>query len=104
MQLSQLLNNLETLRVDQIPAVLAQLAAAQGVLAARLLAADTEGHVSIEQHERLLTVKDAAERLNVSDDWLYRRAAKLPFSVRVGRALRFSEVGLERWIRARNGR
>jgi excisionase family DNA binding protein len=52
----------------------------------------------------LLTTEEAAQRLGVSQDWLYRRAATLPFTVRLGRSLRFSIRGLERYIRQREGR
>jgi hypothetical protein len=35
---------------------------------------------------------------------LYRNASKLPFTVRLGRRLRFSAPGIERYIRGRSGR
>ncbi len=54
--------------------------------------------------DRLLTVEEAAKKLGLSTDWLYRRARKLPFTVRLGRRLRFSERGLDRYIRQRQGR
>src|SRR5262245_41924772 len=43
--------------------------------------------------DRLLTTEDAAQRLGVSTDWLYRRAPRLPFTVRLERVLRFSARG-----------
>lgn len=54
--------------------------------------------------DRLLDVDEAARRLGVSPDWLYRRVAKLPFVVRLGRAVRCSAAGLDRYIRQRAGR
>ena len=55
--------------------------------------------------DRLLTVADAASKLGVSRDWLYRQGPKLPFTVRLGpRRLRFSLRGIERYIRQRQGR
>jgi excisionase family DNA binding protein len=54
--------------------------------------------------DRLLDVKEAARRLGVAPDWLYRRARNLPFTVPLGRTLRFSASGLERYIRQREGR
>ena len=53
--------------------------------------------------ERLLDVAEAADRLGVSRDWLYRRAGRLPFTVRLGRAVRVSDAGLARAIRQRQG-
>jgi predicted DNA-binding transcriptional regulator AlpA len=54
--------------------------------------------------DRLLAVRETAQKLGVSEDWLYRHATTLPFTVRNGRHLRFSQVGLQRWIAARQGR
>jgi excisionase family DNA binding protein len=90
---------------EAIPATLAQLAAVQSMLAARLIETQ-EGDKGAEHTagDRLLTVEEAAERLGVARDFLYRRTARLPFTVRLGRAVRFSESGLTRWIRSRNGR
>jgi excisionase family DNA binding protein len=49
--------------------------------------------------ERLLTVREAAEVLNVSLDWLYRNSKKLPFSKKLGpKMLRFSYQGLQKYL------
>ena len=41
--------------------------------------------------------------LSVSPDWLYRNARKLPFTRRLGpKMLRFSHLGIEKWIGARS--
>jgi hypothetical protein len=49
-------------------------------------------------------VEQAAKQLGVSAVWLYRRAGKLPFTVRLGPTLPFSVEGLERYVRRRQGR
>ncbi len=55
--------------------------------------------------DQLLTVEEAAQKLGVPKDWVYRRAKKLPFTVRLGpRHLRFSLRGIEGFIRQRRGR
>jgi predicted DNA-binding transcriptional regulator AlpA len=55
--------------------------------------------------ERLLTVDEAAAKLGMTKDWLYRKAARLPFTVRPSPGtLRFSSLGIERYIRQRQGR
>ncbi len=82
---------------EDIGAVMAQMAAIQLSLATRLVAGGTE-HVP-DEGDNLLTVDEAAARLKCSSDWLYRRAKRLPFTVRVGRNLRFSERGIEEAIR-----
>ncbi len=49
--------------------------------------------------DKLLTVEEAAERLNVSEDWLYRHAKEFPFSIWLTRRkLRFSSKGIDRYI------
>ena len=85
----------------RIAPLLAQLAAVQASMAARLAAAET-GTAYVE--ETLLTVTETAERLGVSEDWLYRRTKSLPFVVRVGRHVRYSASGIDRYIRNRVGR
>lgn len=52
--------------------------------------------------DRLLSVKEAADRLGVDRRWLYRRADTLPFAKKIGPGtLRFSEKGLNRWMERR---
>jgi excisionase family DNA binding protein len=54
------------------------------------------------QGDRLLTVEEAAEKLSMTKDYLYRTSKKLPFTVRTGRKqLRFSLLGIERYIKQR---
>ncbi|HYK91159.1 MAG TPA: helix-turn-helix domain-containing protein [Acidobacteriota bacterium] len=83
---------------EDIGAVMAQMAAIQLSLATRLVAGGTE-RVQ-DEGDSLLTVDEAAARLKCSSDWLYRRAKRLPFTVRVGRNLRFSARGIDQAIRA----
>lgn len=85
---------------DQIPAILAQLSAVQASMAARLAGASRETAGERGQ-DSLIGVEEAAKRLDVSKDWLYRRTSKLPFVVRVGRHVRFSSNGIDRFIRTR---
>ena len=93
------------LPLGAIPGMLAQLAAAQSILAAQLV--ESVGRPNTPDGaagDRLLTVEEAAEKLGVAPDWLYRRAARLPFTVRLGRSVRFSEAGIARFIRQRSGK
>jgi predicted DNA-binding transcriptional regulator AlpA len=95
------------LPADRLPGVLVeiaalqtQLAAASHAISARLLAAPaTELGARSGEASCLLGIKEAAARLGVSSDWLYRHARQLPFTRRVGRrALRFDPEGLGRWV------
>lgn len=86
-----------------VAALLARVAAVSGTLAARAV---TLTHEALEApndpEDRLLTVEQAAARLGMSRDWIYRRASRLPFAVRLdGSALRFSSQGIDRYIRQR---
>lgn len=52
--------------------------------------------------DRLLTVDEAAERLGMSVTWLYKNAARLPFTRRIGqRTVRFSATGITRYLTSR---
>jgi Helix-turn-helix domain len=45
-----------------------------------------------------MNVNEAAEKLGVKPDWLYRRHRGLPFTVRQGRMIRFSELGMDEYM------
>jgi predicted DNA-binding transcriptional regulator AlpA len=55
---------------------------------------------SSTEPERLLSINEAAVMLGHSEIWLYRNSKRLPFSVRMGRSIRFSRKGIEKWIEA----
>ena len=61
-----------------------------------------EGH-GLQRRDRLLNVEEASEKLSVKPDWLYRHHKNLRFTVRHGRLLRFSELGIDDYIRRRLG-
>ncbi|MBF6568059.1 MAG: helix-turn-helix domain-containing protein [Candidatus Binataceae bacterium] len=61
-----------------------------------------EGH-GLQRRDRLVNVEEASEKLGVKPDWLYRHHKNLPFTVRHGRLLRFSELGIDDYIRRRLG-
>ena len=84
---------------DTIATLLTQCGAAQGALLAAL--ASSNGRAEAQNKEnRLLTVGEAAARLAVKPEWLYRRGKRLGLSVKLGDGtLRFSNDALERYIR-----
>src|SRR5215831_3102395 len=86
--LSEILRRPESVRevpLEAIPAMLAQLAATQSMLTACLLDCDKGQSSEHAGGDRLLTSEEAAKRLGVEQCWLYRRAGRLPFTVRLGR-------------------
>ncbi len=51
-----------------------------------------------QQPDHMLTAAELAERLSVSLRHVYDHADQYPFTKRLGRTLRFSERGFERWL------
>lgn len=96
--------------VDQIPAVVAELASEQATLLAilamlttRLLTPDPP--TADQSGDRLLTANEVAETLGVAKRWVQRRACRLPFARRLSaHAVRYSECGLKRWMANRQMR
>ncbi len=86
-------SRVEELGPDQARAMLAQLVTLQAPLLARALVAGGG-----RDPDELLTVDVAAQRLGLSEAWLYRHARILPFTVHVGRQVRFSARRLEAYI------
>jgi predicted DNA-binding transcriptional regulator AlpA len=95
--------------VDQIPALVVELAAEQaalsaiqGALTVRLLVAPAE-HRADDGGDRLLTASEVAGVLGVTKRWVQRRARRLPFARRISvRSVRYSEAGLKRWMAHRH--
>jgi excisionase family DNA binding protein len=86
------------------PALALALTARLGALAAGMAATPPAERNDDQPADENLSVEEAARRLGVSKDWLYRHAGRLPFAVRIGRRLLFSADGLYRWNRQRMGR
>lgn len=86
------------LSCDEIPVALGMLERVRSRLTFRALSSSTPAT------DRLLSVAEAAELLGMAADTLYRRSRSFPFTVRDGRRVRFSRLGIERYIRARQGR
>jgi predicted DNA-binding transcriptional regulator AlpA len=86
--------------------LLIRLAPLQEVLRLQALVHQGEnGQPQAPAADRLLTVAEAAQKLGLSRDYLYRHAKTFPFTVRIPpRQLRFSLRGIERWIHQRQGR
>jgi hypothetical protein len=87
---------------ETIAELLARCGTAQGVLLAALVRSSQNGHVStIQQAEvRLLTVDEAATKLGVTPEWLYRRGKGLGLAAKLGDGtLRFSSVALDAYIK-----
>jgi hypothetical protein len=88
------------LDLDSIPR--AEIPALIIALSARLLSEPAPAASTVEASPTLLTVEDAATRLGVERQWLYRRAKKLGLAVTLSPGtLRISSTALDAFIRGR---
>ncbi len=91
---------------QSIAPMISRLASLQSILAMRLVnisVSATRQASGPDEDDEFLTATQAAKLLNVREDWLYRRALRLPFAKKLsGKTLRFSKAGLMRWRAARS--
>jgi predicted DNA-binding transcriptional regulator AlpA len=100
MSRSELRSLVEGTPAPELPQLIGDLEAARAAAWARLTApAADKPSEALSQAARNLDVAEAAKRLGMSRDWLYRHASELPFAVRIGRRVVFDSVALERWNR-----
>ncbi len=105
-RVSALLGEVESagqeLAPEQLAEALGMLARLEALLSIRLNG--SAGSAVSAEPDRLLTADEAAQRLALSPDTVYRKASRLPFTVRLGHQVRFSAAGIERFIRSRQGK
>jgi len=94
-ELANALELARTLPVDELPALLGSLCEITSTAQARLLTTPS----TVPVHDELLTVEECAKRMRVSRDYLYRAHRRLPFTRRIGNALRFSANGLDAYLK-----
>lgn len=92
--LEQALSEAKSCTPAELPYLLADLELIRVTATARL-----NSPVIESRPDMLLTVTEAAARMNLSKNYLYRHSRRLPFTRRVGRALRFSSAGLDNYLR-----
>lgn len=96
----------ESLNMEALRPLMALLEMAQGALRSRWFVVSTEAALKpapVEEPDRLLKVREAAMRIGVAVDTLYRNADDYPFTRRTERprALRFSDRGITDWMKTR---
>jgi excisionase family DNA binding protein len=79
---------------DELPNLIGQLESAKAICWSRLTTPPAQS-----EHDELLGVTEAARRLGVSEDYLYRHAQEYPFTRRQGRKLLFSAQGIDKQIK-----
>lgn len=93
-ELQTVLDAVQKLSAEQMPELLGELEVVRTTALLRLSAPV----VVPVQHDELLSVDDAAGRLNVSRDYLYRNSRRYPFTRREGRKLLFSSNGIDKYL------
>jgi predicted DNA-binding transcriptional regulator AlpA len=93
-ELQNVLTAAKELPTEELPRLLGDLEEIRCTAIARL-----SGPAPAIAQDQLLDVEAAAQRLRVSRDYLYRHHAELPFTRRMGKTLRFSTLGIEKWLR-----
>lgn len=94
------LDTIATVPAKQLPSLALALAAAQSAVAARMadIAVDT-------RDDRYATVEQVATMLQVDPAWVYRRAARWPFAVKLSdKVVRIELAGLRRHLRSKRRR
>jgi excisionase family DNA binding protein len=81
---------------EELPRLLGDLAEISATASARLASSVVQA-----RPDEMLDVEEAARRMGVSKDYLYRHQRKFPFARRIGRKLLFSSVGLEKFLARR---
>lgn len=95
---TELLEAIATAPREDLPALLGQLREAEAFGQLRLQATPQTSPAA--NPERLLDITEAARRLNVSEDYLYRHWKRLPFARKCDWGLRFSESAIDDYIRS----
>jgi len=90
----RLLRAARELPAEELAGFIGQLEAAKATAWARLTAPAPSS-----AHDELLGVAEAARRLGVSEDYLYRHHEEYAFARKQGRKLLFSALGIDRYIR-----
>ena len=94
-ELQDVLTAVKELPPEQLPRLLGELEEIRCTAIARLSApAPVQS-----QPDELLDVAEAARRLGLSRDYLYRHSREFPFTRRIGKRLLFSISGMEKYLR-----
>jgi excisionase family DNA binding protein len=93
-ELESLLTLARNLPVTELPQLIGALAEVNAVALMRLSAP-----AAVAQPDKLLDVQQAARRLRMSADYLYRHHSELPFTRPFGRKILFSSNGIDLYLK-----
>jgi len=92
-ELQTVFDLIEKLSLDELPHLAGDLEVLRVAILRRLTAPPAQS-----PPDHLLGVAEAARRLGLSRDFLYRNHKKYSFARRIGRRLLFSAEGIRTWI------
>lgn len=101
--LRDLAEQFDALPAAALPAAVTAVAALLASVASRAIGSQPSARPEAQVADENLSVEEAARRLGISKDYVYRHARRLPFTRRVGRRLLFSSRGLAAWMAQRTG-
>jgi excisionase family DNA binding protein len=93
-ELQSALVQARTLAPEELPRLLGDLEEIRATALARLASPAAES-----RPDEMLDVEQAAVRMNLSKDYLYRHHKRFPFARRIGRKLLFSSAGLDSYLK-----
>ena len=94
-ELQVVLRAVREVATEDLPALLGELEQVRYTAIARL---SGPASPSPREHDRLVSVEEAADRLGISTDYLYRHADDYPFTRRLGGRLLFSSTSMDHFI------
>jgi hypothetical protein len=86
----------QVLSPNQAQDMLCKVSGLIPVLVARTNQSSPDSH---PQKEELITVKQAAEIIHMSTDWIYRNKDSLPYVVKIGGSIRIDRAKLNKHIK-----
>lgn len=95
-ELQSVLDSLQELKRECLPELLGELEVVRATVMLRL-SVPMPGPIP-PQHDVLIDIDAASQRLGMSVDYLYRHSSKFPFTRREGRNLRFSSLGIDAYL------
>jgi excisionase family DNA binding protein len=95
-ELQLILKIAQELPCDELPSLLGEIEQVRYTAIARL---SVPSHEPSSDPDQLLDVEEAAKRMSMSKDYLYRHKDKYPFTRREGRKVLFSSSGIDRYIK-----
>ena len=94
-ELQVVLRAVREVSTEDLPALLGELEQVRYTAIARL---SESANPSPREYDRLVSVEEAADRLGISTDYLYRHADNYAFARRLGGRLLFSSTGMDHFI------